>query len=200
MTAWYRNESWSEEISADFERRLARSRHQKAQNLTLQGYHLIARHPMVARELLQRAVTMEDRFETQRALSFLAMANLALGKVDEALEAYEAALGRQVADPSVMAVQPADYIFVVGFFQRSDRLEMAEPIADALTDDGIFGPDPQVHAAKSLVYEMAGRHEDARRQAEIALPLMETMPSVEALGIDLGELRRRLVAISLRGN
>ena len=100
MTAWYRNESWSEEISADFERRLARSRHQKAQNLTLQGFHLIARHPMVARKLLQRAVTMEVRFETQRALSFLAMANLALGKVDEALEAYEAALGRQGPTPA----------------------------------------------------------------------------------------------------
>jgi tetratricopeptide (TPR) repeat protein len=196
MTAWYRNEDWSNEIAADFERRLARSRHQKAQNLTLQGYHLIARHPDVALDLLQRAVELDDPFEAPRALAFMATAHLALGDVDGALDAYEAALERQIAQPNVIAVQPADYLFVVGLFQRTERLALAEPIADALPDQGLFGPDPQVHAAKALVYQLAGRPEHARGQAQLALPLMNELPDVAALGIDIADLRRRMALLA----
>lgn len=192
MTAWYRNEDWSDAIAGDFERRLARSRHQEAQNLSLQGYHLIPRHPDVARELLVRAVEIGDVFETPRALGFLATAHLALGEVDDALVAFERAMELQIANPRIIAVQPADYMFLVGVFDRADRLEMAEPIADTLPDDGLFGPDPQVYSGKALVYQLAGRTDDARRYAALALPLMEDMPDVTALGVDIGDLRRRL--------
>ena len=192
MTAWYRNEDWSDAIAADFERRLARSRHQKAQNLSLQGYHLIARHPAIACELLTRAVEIGDDLETPRALGFLATAHLALGEVDDSLAVYERAMELQICNPRIVAVQPADYMFLVGVFDRSDRLEIAEPIADALPDEGLFGPDPQVFTGKALVYQLAGRTEDARRYAALALPLMEDMPDAEALGVDIGELRCRL--------
>ena len=73
---------------------------------------------------------------------------------------------------------------------------LAVPIADALPDDGLFGPDPQVLASKALVFALAGRHEDARRCAVAALPLMMEVPDVAALGIDLAELRRRLTEIA----
>ena len=192
MSDWYRNVDWSDEIAVDFEKRLSGSRHQKAQNLSLQGLHLIPRHPDVARDLLSRAVAMDDPFETPRAMANLAKAELALGNVDGALSTYEAALERQAKQPNFVAVQPVDYIFVVGIFGRSDRLPVAEPIADALPDEGIFGPDPQIFAAKALVFALAGRDEDARRAAARALPLMADLPDGVALGIDLIELRRRL--------
>ena len=189
---WYRNTEWSDEIAADFESRLARSRHQKAQNLSLQGLHLIPAHSHVARDLLKRAVALDDQFETPRAMANLAKAHLALGDVDAALETYEAALERQLEQPNFIALQPVDYIFLVGVFARSDRLPAAEPIADALPDEGIFGPDPQVFAAKALVFAMTGRDDDARRNASRALPLMADMPDVAALGIDIADIRRRL--------
>ena len=47
MTEWYRNTEWSDEIAAEFERRIERSRTQKAQHLSLQGYHLIRNHPEI---------------------------------------------------------------------------------------------------------------------------------------------------------
>ena len=193
---WYRNTTWSGEIAADFEQRLARSRQQKAQYLSLQGYHLLAGHPGVARELLERAVALDDPFETPRAMGNLSTAQLALGDVDGALATYEAALERQMAHPGFIAVQPADYLFMVGVFARAERLPAAEPIADALPDEGIFGPDPEVFAAKALVFALAGRTCDARRYAALALPLMAGMPDAQALGIDLGDLRRRLTEIA----
>lgn len=199
MTEWYRNSDWTDEIAADFEKRLVRSRHQKAQNLTLQGYHLIARHPAVACDLLQRAIALDDAFETPRALAFLATAQLALGNVDGALEAYEAALERQIAVPNIIAVRPVDYLFVVGIFGRADRLAAAVPTADALPDEGLFGPDAQTFAAKALVFDLSGRTDDASRYAALALPMVAEMPEVSELGIDLGDLRRRLEVLARGG-
>ena len=196
MTEWYRNTDWSPEIAGSFEARIARGRTQKAQHLSLQGQALVARHPKVARGLLERAVAMNDEFETPRATAFLAQAQLALGEVDAALDTYEAALECQLAPPNMIAVQPVDYLFLVGYFERAVRLPAAEPLADALQDDGIFGPDPQINAARSLVYNLAKRRNDAARHAALALPLMAEMPEVSALGIDIGDLRRRLEAIA----
>ena len=199
MTAWYRNTDWNDEIAADFEKRLARSRHQKAQNLSLQGHALIARHPDVASELLRRAVAFDDPHETPRALAFLALAHLALGDVDGALETYEVALARQARQPNLIAVQPSDYLFLIGLFRRAERLPVALTIAEAVPDETIFGPDPQVHAAKAMLYEMAARLTQATRHAALALGLMELMPDATALQIDIGALRKRLEAIATSG-
>ena len=192
---WYRNTDWSDDIAADFERRLARSRHQKAQNLSLQGYHLIARHPAVARSLLERAVALDDRFETPRALANLAMAQLALGEFDAALDTFERALDRQQSQPNNVAVHAADYVFLVGAFARKDRLLIAEPMANAMPDESIFGPDPQFLAAKALVFALAGRDAEARAAAAKALPLWADMPDATAFGIDLADVRRRLESL-----
>lgn len=197
MTDWYRNTDWSDEIAAHFESRIARGRTQKAQHLSLQGHALIARHPDVAEGLLERAVAMDDEFETTRALAFLAQARLALGKVDGALEAFEKGLERQLAQPNIIAIQPADYLFLLGYFEREDRLPAALPIAEALADDGVFGPDPQNFAAKAMVFALAGRADEAAAYARDALPLMEWMPETAALGIDLGVLRRRLETLAV---
>lgn len=198
MPDWYRNETWSDAIAEEFERRLSRSRHQKSQHLSLQGYHLLGTRPDVAQGLLRRAGAFDDA-EAPRALAFLALACLALGDVEGALAAYEDAMERQLARPNVIAVQPADYLFVVGMFAREDRLATALPIADAVVDDGPFGADPQAEAAKALVYAMAGREVDARHHAAKALPLLADMPIVSAMGIAIADLRERLEAIATGG-
>ena len=196
MGDWYRNAEWSETIAAEFETRLARSRSQKAQYLSLQGQALIHRHPDVAEALLARAIELDDAFETVRALAFLAQARLALGNVDGALCAYERALERQLSQPNVVAVQPADYLFVIGYFRCAERLPHALPAAEAMPDAGIFGPEPQVMAAKAMIFELAGRREAAKASAAEALPLLEAMGDATALGVSLADLRRRLAEIA----
>jgi len=195
MPDWYRNSEWSPQIAADFEARLARARGQRTQYLSLQGQALIAHHPDIAETLLERAVASSDAFETVRALAFLAQARLAVGKVDGALAAYEEALERQIEHPNVVAVQPADYLFVIGYFRRVDRLASALPIAEALPEVGIFGPEPQALAAKALVFGLAGRSDAARHLAERALAMVDGVAEAAALGISVAGLRRRLAEI-----
>src|SRR5687768_2981782 len=114
MVDWYRKTEWSEGIAAGFETRLARSRSQRAQYLSLQGQALIATEPRVAVGLLERAVALNDGFETTRAAGYLAQARLALGDVDGALAAYEFALEAQLRQPNIIGAAAADYAFVVG--------------------------------------------------------------------------------------
>lgn len=193
MTDWYRNIDWSDEIADAFEAKLARARStSRAQYLSLQGQALIARHPAAAHDLLVRAVALDDDFETARALSFLAQAQLAAGNVEAALDTYERGLKRQLAQPRFIAIQPGDYLFLVGYFGRAERLPVAEPIADALPDEGIFGPDPQVLAAKALVFALAGREHEARIAAQQARKLIAGVADAAAFGIEVAELRRRI--------
>ena len=102
----------------------------------------------------------------------------------------------EVEQPNVVAVQPVDYVFLVGVFRRVDRLGVALPIVETLGDEGMFGADPQLDAAKALVFDLARRADDAAKYAARALPQLEGMPDVSALGIDIAELRDRLTALS----
>ena len=196
MAEWYRNAIWSPAIAEEFETRLARARTQKAQYLTLQGMALIPAHPSVAAALLQRAAAMGDPFDTVRALAALAQARLALGDPEGALEAYEAALELQIAQPQIIAAQPADYLFVIGYFRSLSRLPGAAAIADAMPNEGIFGPDPQILAAKAMVFDLAGLTSKAKEAAANALPLFEGLGDADALGVSLADLRCRLAEIA----
>ncbi|TCJ40946.1 M48 family metallopeptidase [Parafrankia sp. BMG5.11] len=195
--AWYRNTDWSDEIAADFERRLARSRHQKAQNLSLQGFHLIARHPDVAVDLLERAIAFGDEFETPRALLYLATAKVALGDIDGALGAYETALDRPPGSRSSV-IQPVDYLFLVGAFRRTERLPRAMALMDDVAEDGAFGADPEVFVAKALVLDLAGRKKEASHYASLALPALKNVPHPATVSIDMAEVRARLMRLANR--
>lgn len=195
MADWYRYTEWSEGIAAEFETRLARSRTQKAQYLSLQGQALIATNPRVAVDLLERAVALNDEFETTRAAGYLAQARLALGDIDGALAAYEFALEAQLSQPNIVGTAVADYAFVVGWFGRRDRLDAALPIVEAIPSESVFGPDPQMLAARALVFDLARRRDDARQAAEAALPLFEILGDADALGLSVSGLRERLTAI-----
>lgn len=195
--AWYRNTDWSDAIAADFERRLVRSRQQKAQNLSLQGWHLIARHPAVAVSLLERAIAIGDEFETPRALLYLATAKVVLGDIDGALEAHEIALDRPPGAPSAV-VQPVDYLLLIGVFRRTERLPRALTMMWDLADEGILGADPQVFIAEALVCDLAGRKDEASHYASLALPALTGVPASTSTAIEMGEIKARLIRMANR--
>lgn len=98
--AWFRNTSWSVSIAAIFERKLSRARN-KSQYLRIQACTLADSHPQVALALLQRYFALGDPFDYAQAHCDSARAHVALGEMDQAVAAYEAALAREATFPNL---------------------------------------------------------------------------------------------------
>ena len=194
---WYRNRDWTPEIETAFEQRIARSRAQKAQHLMLQGQALIANHPGIAVDLLKRSIALENEFHLNQANCYLALARLALGEIEAALQAYEAALEAQLRFRFVRSSAPLDYAFAVAWFGRSERYSAALPMLEAMKPSVFPGADLQAHAAHALILDQLGRAEDARTSAKAALADMpEGLDEAAWAGISFGQLRDRLEAIA----
>ena len=88
----------------------------------------------------------------------------------------------------------------VGEKHLEDRLPAALAIAEAMPDEAMFGLDPQILAAKAMVFDFAGKTVEAADAAARALPLMEAFEDTAALGVDIGDLRRRLQALAGRAD
>jgi tetratricopeptide (TPR) repeat protein len=196
---WYRNRDWNEEIEARFEQRIARARGQKAQYLMIQGQALIANHPEIAVRLLERSIALNDDFHVNQANCNLALAHLALGEVDRALEAYEAAIEAQLRFPNIQTGAPLDYAFAVALFKRSDRYVLALPILEAVGPSIFPGANFQANAAHALILAHLDRGEEARAKADDALEAMShEWDAADWAGISMSELRRRLETIAPR--
>jgi tetratricopeptide (TPR) repeat protein len=84
---WYRNETWNEEISAAFFEKLKKSRSQKTQNLKIQAYYLLDKHPEISIELIDYArKNCPDEFYEQEFCLYESQVYDKLGKYDLALE------------------------------------------------------------------------------------------------------------------
>jgi hypothetical protein len=94
---WYRNTGWPQEIEAAFRARLARDKRLK---LRLQAQSLAEREPRAALRLLDKYFALAPAADEAQAHMDAAGAYLALGNVDAAIIAMEAALSREAARPA----------------------------------------------------------------------------------------------------
>ena len=85
---WFRNTTWDGIIERAFDEKLRRAR-RKEQYLRIQACTLARSHPEVALKLLDRYFELQDDFDHAQAHVDRATALLALGRVGEALAAYE---------------------------------------------------------------------------------------------------------------
>ncbi|MFO1465449.1 MAG: hypothetical protein U1F35_03250 [Steroidobacteraceae bacterium] len=98
MTDWFRNATWNASIEQTFEDKFRRAR-RKEQYLRIQACTLAHSHPDVALRLLDRYFTLPNHSDHAQAHVDRATAYLALGRVADALAAYEDALTRESAFP-----------------------------------------------------------------------------------------------------
>ena len=98
---WYRNKTWNTEVERTFDERLRRAR-RKAQYLRIQAGMLAKSHPTAALGLLDRYFALNDHFGDAQAHVDRAEALLALGRVDDAIESYNAALLREAEFPNLL--------------------------------------------------------------------------------------------------
>ena len=95
---WFRNSTWNPSIEALFEDKLRRAR-RKEQYLRIQACYLTQSHPDVALALLNRFFALPDQLDQAQAHVDRAAALITLGRFEDAIQSYEAALSREALFP-----------------------------------------------------------------------------------------------------
>ena len=167
---WYRHTAWDSEIEAAFEAKLKRARG-KAQYLRIQALHLTQSHPEVALRLLDRYFELgSDLVGCSAAHESRAEAYLALGRIDEAIACYEAALEREAAFPNAKSNVSVEYPFLIATHNLRQHFARALQILEANRDDVAFPVNRfRWHAARALILTELGSAHDARSSAKLAL-------------------------------
>lgn len=109
---WFRNTTWSEAVERTFNEKLQRAR-RKENYLRIQACTLARSHPDVALRLLDRYFSLKDDFDHAQAYVDRATVLLTLGRIDEAVESYSAALAREVVFPNLLTQAYLDLPYLI---------------------------------------------------------------------------------------
>jgi tetratricopeptide (TPR) repeat protein len=199
---WFRNAVWNDSIERAFHEKLRRAR-RKGQYLRIQAHTLACSYPEVALKLLDRYFELLDDLDHAQAHVDRATALLALGRVADAITAYEAALARETVFPNLQTQAYLDLPYLVatrGVREQYPRaLELLQIHESRLT----FPVDYFCwHAARALI--AAATHETgvANVHAERALEAaarehsgFRHHPSVGLVTAQYDEVIRKLEAL-----
>ena len=153
MTDWFRNTTWDGSVERVFKEKLGRARrNNRAQYLRIQAATLAGSHPEVALKLLDEYFEMPDHFERAQAYADRATALLALGRVDEAVSAYEAALSREAAFPNLRTRSYLGLPYVIATRRMRSLYDRAREILMAHEKELMFAVDHFLwNAAHALI-------------------------------------------------
>ena len=168
-TDWFRNATWNEAIERAFDEKLRRAR-SKAQRLIIQASTLVRSHPEVALKLLDRYFQLPDDIFRSGAHVSRAEALLALGRIEEAIGAYEAALACEEAFPNILTQAYLDLPYLVATNKIRERYEQALGLLGT-HEARLTWPVEHFrwHAASALIAADQGEHSTAEAEAEHAL-------------------------------
>jgi len=166
---WYRNTDWNESIATAFAEKLKRAR-DKEQYLCIQASCLARNHPDVAITLLDQYFQLPDKFDHATAHTTRAEALLALGKVEEAVASYQAALKREAEFPKLRTLAYVQYPYLVAVRCLSAHYADALEVLAHRKNDLLFPVDHFMwHAARAMIRAAQGFPQDAREDARVAL-------------------------------
>ena len=166
MTEWYRNRHWSEEIEAEFERRLSRSRDAE-QKLKIQGYELLESDPQVAARLLERCADLDGEWAAAACL-YLAQALLRMGAPHGSLGALDRALAEQQRPSRIQTDARTDWLLLVAMLGARKRYREALACMTAIKTSGLPGLVEE-RIAEALIRDDLGEREVSRPLARSAL-------------------------------
>ncbi len=166
---WYRNANWNDEIATHFEEKLRRSRN-KDQYLRIQALTLIPKYPQVALDLLDRYFSLDESHDRALAYQARAEAYLALGRIENAMVAYEATLRQEAAKPNVRTWVSVEYPYLVAVRGLTPYFQRALEILASRSSELVF---PIIrfkfHAARALILAAQGDAARAQPEAKLAL-------------------------------
>jgi tetratricopeptide (TPR) repeat protein len=201
--SWYRNTDWNGDIEAAFFAKLARAR-DKAQHLRIQAGTLAKTHPETALRLLERYFALGDHFDHAQAHVDRAMAFVALGDTEHAIESYEAALAVEERRPSLLTQAYLELPILIAVRQDKARYERALAVLERGRSRLRFPADRFCwHAAKALIEATRGRSAEAREHARLALEAAAAEhsgfhhhPTVGLVGDRYTDVRRELARVA----
>lgn len=166
---WFRNTTWDDAIERAFEEKLRRAR-RKEQYLRIQACTLARSCPEVALKLLDRYFELPDDFDHAQGYVDRATALLTLGRVEEALSAYEAALARESEFPNLQTQAYLDLPYVVANCGIQEWYGRALELL-LLHESRLMFPVDRFrwNAARALIAAATGEPDSARIHAERAL-------------------------------
>lgn len=166
---WFRNTTWNDEIEANFQQRLRRAR-DKSQYLRIQASYLAGIHPRVTLGLLDQYFSLGDHFDIAQAYVGKAQALMALGDLDGAISAYEAALERERLYPSLKTQAYLDFVCLVANRQIKPLYSRALDVLDSHKDRPIFPIDRyRANGARAILLQHFGLTREAREAANLAM-------------------------------
>jgi tetratricopeptide (TPR) repeat protein len=166
---WFRNSDWNAEIEAAFFAKLRRARDKK-QYLRIQASTIAVRKPVVALRLLDEYFALGDHFDHAQAHVDRASAYLALGEVEHAISALEAALAREEQYPRLLTDAYLDLPFLIASRSIESRYSLALELLQRHRVRLTFPVDHfRWHTSYALILSAQGQTASAREHARLAL-------------------------------
>ncbi|MDB5335265.1 MAG: hypothetical protein JWN70_884 [Planctomycetaceae bacterium] len=170
-TEWFRNTSWNEAIEETFNDRIRRAR-SKDQYLRIQASLLVASHPEVALRLLDSYFELPDPFDKAQAHVDRAAAFTALGRLDEALTSYDAALAQEKLQPQILTLAYIELPYLIAAHRVRGQYARAKQLLQDHASRLSFPVDHfRWHAALALMAIDTGDPVLAKRHATNALEM-----------------------------
>lgn len=166
---WFRNIDWNADIASRFDEKLRRAR-RKEQYVRIQASTLAPTHPEIALELLARYFAMPDKFDHAQAHVDRATALQGLGRIDDAADAYEAALARESEFPNLQTQAYLKLPLLIATARLESRFDRALALLQQHENRLMFPVEHFMwHAAQALIMVGQGDRNAARRHARSAL-------------------------------
>ena len=169
---WFRNADWNEAVERTFNEKLHRAR-RKESYLRIQACTLARAYPEVALKLLEQYFALKDDFDHAQAHVDRATAFLALGRINEAINSYEAALAREVEFPNLETQAYLDLPYLIATRGVREKYAHAVQLLEKHKTRLMFPVDHfRWHATYALIasesHDAVGAKEHAKRALDAA--------------------------------
>lgn len=196
---WYRNNDWNPEIEIRFFKKLRGTRH-KAQYIRIQASTLASSNPEVALKLLEQYFALGNKFDYARAFVDQATAYLAMGELEKAIDAYEAALSREAEFPNLQTQARIELPFLIALHEIERLYDRALQLLELTKLKLVFPVDHfSWHAANAFINGARGHNVDALLSACEALAWAEKNdsgfryhPTIGIVGCKYEDIKSRL--------
>jgi tetratricopeptide (TPR) repeat protein len=202
---WYRSATWSPAVARDFQARLRRAREaNREQYLLIQAGTLQQAHPNAALDLLDQYFALPLTRPSPEAHVVRAKAFLALGRLHDAIESYEAALAREQEFPNILTQAYLDLPYSIAEHQVNSKYDRAlEVLRDRESRPAFPIERFRWNAIHALIFAERGPQHAARDYAQRALAVaadrdsgFRNHPSLGLVGDESADLVRRMRSLA----